>query len=233
MRIRAVLALATIAASATLLAGCASLEPAGPPVPSEQPTAEPSTDPVATWLDGGRGIALVTWGSSSTACTPTAGDVQADGQTITVAFVEPPADLMCTADFVPRATYIPVPKDVDPAQDVTLSFQGAGFDGRVPLYGNAELTGRAAEGRPSAGWFAPDGIVLLTWGSSSCPPVVENIVDDKGGATVTFQTDATKMCTRDFVPRLTVLSVAVAADAADYTLHLSGDSLDGTVKVIG
>lgn len=233
MRIRAVLVLATVVAGVTLLAGCAASEPAGPPVPTEPPTTEPSTDPVATWLDDGRAIALVTWGSSSTACTPAAGDVQADGQTISVTFTEPPADIMCTADFVPRASYIAVPKGVDPAQDVTLSFQGAGFDGRVPLFGDAELKGTAAQGTPSAGWFAPDGIVLLTWGSSSCPPVVENIVDEKGGATITFQTDPTKMCTRDFVPRLTVLNVAVAADPADYVLHLSGDNLDGTVTVIG
>ena len=35
--------------------------------------------------------------------------------------------------------------------------------------------GGQTEGAPSAGWFAPDGIVLLTRGSSSCPPLITNV----------------------------------------------------------
>lgn len=201
------------------------------PAPTAEAPAEPSTDPVATWLNDS-GIALVTWGSSSLACTPAVADVQADGQTLAVTFTEPPAGTMCTADFSPRATYIAVPKGVDPTRDVTVSFQGAGFQGRVPLEGNSALTGTPVEGARGAGWFAPGGIVLLTWGSSTCPPVVQTTAEAKGGATVTFQTDATKMCTRDFVPRLTVLDVTAPADPAGYLLTLSGDSLDGTVEVL-
>ncbi|GAA4481140.1 hypothetical protein [Microbacterium panaciterrae] len=235
MRKRTGLAIAALAATLTLtLAACAQLEPTTPAAPTTAPSAAPSTDPAAAWLDGGRGIALVTWGSSSIACAPAVADVQAEGQTVSVTLAGPAADIVCTADFAPRGTYVAVPQGVDPTKDVALSFQGDTFGGRVPLAGNSAIDGGSkTEGKPSAGWFAPDGIVLLTWGSSTCPPVIEKLVEAKSGATVTFATDATKVCTRDFVPRLTVLGVTTPADPAGYTLTLTGDHLDGEVPVIG
>jgi len=239
MRIRTALAIAALAASATIaLAGCAGLEPVGAPVPTADSTSapEPSTDPAAAWLDGGRGIGLVTYGSSSLACTPVAEDVKADGQTVTVTLAEPDPKAVCTADFAPRATFIGVPASVDPSKDVTVTFQGGGFQGRLPLSGHKDLVaGGSSDGKPSAGWFSDTGILLLTWGSSTCRPVVTDLAEDqdKTGATVTFETDATKICTRDFVPRITMLGVNAPADPAGYTLTLQGDQLDGTVKVIG
>ena len=235
MRNRTGLAFAALAAMLTFaLTGCAELEPAAPPVPTAEATTAPSTDPAAAWLDGGRAIALVTWGSSSTDCTPAVADARAEGQTVTVTLAGPPADTMCTADFAPRATYISVPEGVDPTRDATLAFDGDGFQGRVPLAGSSALaTGGQTDGKPSAGWFAPDGIVLMTWGSSSCPPVVEKVEGADHGATVTFQTDETRMCTRDLAPRLTLLGVTTPADTTGYTLTLKGDHLDGEVPVIG
>lgn len=234
MRTRIGLTIAAIAAALTLaLAGCAEAEPVGAPVPTGDSTPAPSTDPAATWLDGGRGIALVTWGSSSTACTPSAADVQASGQTITVTLGAPSADAVCTADFAPRATYIDVPQGMDATKETTVSFQGDGIQGRIALTGLSAAGTADHAGAPSAGWFASDGIVLLTWGSSSCRPIIQDVQEHDGGATVTFQTDATRACTRDLVPRLTVLGVTAPADPAGYTLTLSGDNLDATVPVLG
>jgi len=239
MRIRTALAIAALAASATLaLAGCAQLEPVSPPVPTADSTTspEPSTDPAAAWLDGGRGIGLVTYGSSSLACTPTAQDVSADGQTITVTLADSDPNAACTMDFAPRATFVGVPEGVDPTKDVTVIFHGGGFQGRLPLAGGSALrAGGSSDGKPSAGWFSENGILLLTWGSSTCRPVVSDLVEDqdKKGATVTFQTDATQVCTMDFVPRITVLGVNAPADPSGYSLTLKGDHLDGKVTVIG
>ncbi|MBS1906129.1 MAG: hypothetical protein JST33_06080 [Actinobacteria bacterium] len=237
MKIRTGLTIAALAASLTIaLAGCTLQEPAAAPVPTADSTSspEPSTDPAAAWLDGGRSIGLVTWGSSSLACAPVAEDVKADGQTITVTLAEPDPKAVCTADFTARATFVGVPEGVDPTKDVTVAFQGAAFQGRLPLAGNSTLkAGGSSDGKPSAGWFSENGILLLTWGSSTCRPVVSDLTEEKAGATVTFQTDATQVCTMDFVPRITVLGVTAPADPADYTLTLKGDHLDGTVKVIG
>lgn len=235
MRIRPALIIAALAASASLaLAGCAQLEPVNAPIPTDRATSapEPSTDPSAAWLDGGKGIGLVTYGSSSLACTPAVEHVDADGQTVTVTLAEADPKAMCTADFVPRATYIGVPEGVDASKDVTVSFDGAGFQGRLTLPGSTALD-HPAQGKPSAGWFSSTGIVLLTWGSSTCPPVVSDLAEEKAGATVTFQTDATKPCTMDYVPRLTVLGVNPPKDPSDYTLTLKGGNLDGEVKVLG
>lgn len=239
MRIRTGLAIAAIAATVTIaLSGCTLQEPAGAPVPV--PTAEstaapaPSTDPAAAWLDGGHGIGIVTWGSSSLACTPTAENVTAEGQSITVTLSTPDPKAVCTADFSPRATFVAVPEGVDPTKDVTVAFQGDQLQGRLPLAGSSAFgAGGQSDGKPSAGWFSDNGIVLLTWGSSTCRPVVGDLTEQKAGATVTFTTDATQACTMDFVPRLTVLGVNTPADPSDYTLTLTGGALDGTVKVIG
>ena len=38
--------------------------------------------------------------------------------------------------------------------------------------------GSSTEYQPSAGWFDDGGLVLLTWGSSSCAPVVESVEAD-------------------------------------------------------
>ena len=100
---------AAIVASAVLglaftLGACATPPAATPDEGTVQsPAPGDVTDPQlgAAWLDGGKHIALVTYGSSS--CVPVADTVTLEGDTIKVEFVEPPADQMCTADFAPRA----------------------------------------------------------------------------------------------------------------------------------
>ncbi|MBS1673619.1 MAG: hypothetical protein JSS74_06605 [Actinobacteria bacterium] len=238
MKIRTPLAIAAVVASVTLaLAGCAGVEPVGDPIPTPDATqtpAQPSTDPSAAWLDGGHAVGLVTWGSSSLACVPKAVDVTGDGQTVQVTLAEPDKNAVCTADFAPRATYVEMPAGVDPTKDVTVSFQGGEFAGRVPLTGLADKsTGGPREMKPSAGWFDPSGIVLLTWGSSTCPPVVGGFDETDGGATVTFSDDMTGPCTMDMAPRLTILGTTTPHTGGEFTLTLTGGHLDGKVTVLG
>jgi len=96
----------------------------------------------------------------------------------------------------------------------------------------AEAPQGQTEYTPSAGWFDDEGIVLLTWGSSSCPPVVNDVQSTDAGATVTFQ-EVDGVCTMDLAPRVTpILLPQEAADGA-FELTLVGGGLDGTVAVHG
>ncbi|MDR6866573.1 putative small secreted protein [Microbacterium resistens] len=240
--------IASLAVSALALAGCTGGSGAGSattqPGTAQPGTAPPASDgpaspdplddePTAAWLDDGRAVALVTWGSSS--CPPRVGEVAGDAQTVTATIVEPDPNIVCTADFAPRATTIVLPAGVDPSKDVTLVTTG-GVETKVRLPGNASLTGtpgQPTEYTASAGWFSATGIVLLTWGSSSCPPVVSGIEERSDGAAVSFSGES-RICTMDMAPRATVLGLSAAPATTDgYTLTLQGDSLDGTVKVIG
>lgn len=230
------------AASALLLAGCASGSPA--PDASENgtsPTGPAETVPAqqaeAVWLDGGRLIGVVTWGSSS--CVPQTGEVAASGQKITVSLSDPAADSdgeqrPCTADLAPRATAFGVPEGVDPRQDVEIELSYAGETTSLELDGEDELTGApgsSTDYAPSAAWFGDDtGIVLLTWGSSTCTPQVDAVEESDTAITVSF-TPNEGVCTMDMVPRLTMLSVTGHDD--DRVLTLVGDNLDGTVRILG
>ena len=70
-----------------------------------------------------------------------ADDASYDAATaVTVTLAEPDPNAVCTTDFIARGTYFEVPEGVDPAKDVTVSFDGAGFQGRVPLSGNSALS---------------------------------------------------------------------------------------------
>ncbi|NLA66346.1 MAG: hypothetical protein GX862_10630, partial [Leucobacter sp.] len=104
------------------------------------------------------------------------------------------------------------------------------------LDGNAQLTGIAGESTdyaPSAGWFDDHSLVLLTWGSSSCQPVVESVQAEGQTGTVTFVTED-RACTMDMAPRTTIIAFDGIDDDAegDFVLTLVGDNLDGTLNVI-
>ena len=243
---RFALSVSTVLAAAALVTGCVST-PGAPTSTSEpQPEQSQSTDAPhtgddieAAWLDGGRMFAVVTWGSST--CVPAAGEVTADGQTVTVALDEGDTDQACTDDLVPRASLATLPDGVDPTKDVELIVTLGDFTDDVDLDGSAAVAAGAAEYEPSAGWFDDEGIVLLTWGSSTCAPIVENVEADARTATVTFATED-RMCTMDMAPRATIISVGDLDDGDDddadtddddkFTLTLVGDNLDGTVAVI-
>ena len=240
---RLVLSASAALAAALLIVGCSSSPGSGAPTGSPEPGDSGTTTPVegdeieAAWLDDGRLFAIVTWGSST--CVPIVDEVSAEGQKVTVALADAPSggeeEVPCTADLAPRASIGGLPEGVDPTKDVEFVVTFGDITEDVELDGNAALTGvpgESTEYAPSAGWFDDNGIVLLTWGSSTCAPVVENIEVQDGGATVTFET-ADGVCTMDMAPRATILGVDDHDDDDEsFTLTLVGDNLDGTVEVI-
>lgn len=210
----------TLAASALLLlgalalAGCATT-PGGaavPPAASEEPPSDqaPADDSEleAAWLNASS-IALVTYGSSS--CLPIVGEVTGDGQSVTVSLTDP-EDAVCTMDYSPRASFIPLPTGLDAAQEVEIVVTGDyrgdvdldGIEGEVP-----PASGEEFDMQPAAGWFDDAGIVLLTYGSSSCPPVFASVGIGADGAVeaVVAEPVPDQVCTADMAPQLSVLHI--------------------------
>lgn len=216
-----------------VLAGCASS-------PSATPSSTPSTGDStqveidAAWLDDGRIIGLVTTGSST--CVPAADEatLQADGS-LAVTLVEPDADTACTRDLVPRVTLVEVPEGVDPSEDLAITVTGDGYSGSADLEGVEGLTGGGmTDYLPSAGWTGTDGqFVLLTWGSSTCVPVVSDVAaSGPAEVTVTFQTPAAdQVCTMDMAPRATVAFVEGLEEDVDVSLVLAGSPEFDNVRV--
>jgi ABC-type transport system substrate-binding protein len=206
------------------LAGCASTPSAAP---SSASTASGSTDAEidAAWLDDGRIIGLVTTGSST--CIPAADEatLQADGS-LAVTLIEPDADTACTRDLVPRVTLVELPEGVDPSKDLAITVTGDGFAGSTDLEGVEGLAGGGmTDYLPSAGWTDTDGqFVLLTWGSSSCAPVISEVAaSGPAEVTVTFETPAAdQVCTMDMAPRAAVAVVDGLEEDSDVSLVLAG-----------
>lgn len=212
------------------LAGCASTPSAAP---SSTPTAGADADMSAAWLDDGRLIGLVTTGSSS--CVPVAdGATLEDDGSIAVTLVEPDADTACTRDLVPRVTLVEVPEDVDPAEDLSITVTGDGYSGSTDLMGVDGLAGGMTDYLPSAGWTDTDGqFVLLTWGSSSCAPVIaDGAASGPAEVTVTFETPpADQVCTMDMAPRATVAVIEGLEDDSDVSLVLTGSPEFDNVRI--
>ena len=215
------------------LAGCAS-NPAS--APSSTPTTGDSTEVEidAAWLDDGRIIGLVTTGSST--CIPAADEatLQADGS-LAVTLVEPDADTPCTRDLVPRVTLVEVPEGVDPSHDLAITVTGDGFTGSTDLEGVEGLAGGGmTDYLPSAGWTDTDGqFVLLTWGSSSCVPVISEVAaSGPAEVTVIFETPAAdQVCTMDMAPRATVAVVGGLEEDSDVSLLLAGSPEFDNVRI--
>lgn len=229
-------------AGIALIAGCASspgsTTPSSTPAPTSASDDSDDFEIDGTILDDGRMFAVVTWGSSSLACVPQVGDVSANGQTVEVTLEDVAgADEVCTADYTPRASIGALPEGVDPTKEIILNVTYGDVHDDVDLDGDAAFTatpGSPTDYLPSAGWFDDGALVLLTWGSSTCPPVVESLEGAGAAGTVTFATDDTKPCTMDMAPRGTI--IAFAEDEVDddaFTLTLVGGALDGTVQVRG
>ncbi|WP_308798435.1 hypothetical protein [Agromyces silvae] len=233
------LGLAVVAAS--LLTACAT--PGGPgsaPAPSASADADGDTSTEAeleaAWLDHGRVVGIVTEGSST--CVPSAGEVAYAGGVLEVQFVEPPAGTACTRDLVPRVTLVSLPEDVDPTQELEIRVTGEGYHGDVDLDGVAGLDPSGeTDYQPSAGWTDADGqFVLLTWGSSGCPPVVEDVAAaSPTEVTVTFQTPPSdQMCTADMAPRGTLITVDGVEDGDETSAILTGAEFDDVrVPILG
>ena len=240
--IRPVVSAVAVLAAALLMAGCTSspgaTSPTSSSAPQESGTPAPTTgDEVeAAWLDDGRMFAIVTQGSST--CIPAVETVTADGQTVTVALaVTEGEDAACTADFAPRASVGALPEGVDPTEDVEFVVTLDGRTDDVDLDGDAALTGvpgSPTEYAPSAGWLDDGSLVLLTWGSSSCAPVVEAVEGSGATGTVTFTTAEDQVCTMDMAPRATLIAFGDdQVDDDDFQLTLVGANLDATVAVRG
>jgi hypothetical protein len=223
--------LGALALVSLALAGCASTTSGGSP--SDEPSASssviPDPDLGAAWLDNGRMIGLVTLGSST--CVPGAETptVNSDG-VLEVTLTAPDAGEACTSDLVPRVTLVDAPTDVDPSQDLQIQVTGDNYYGEVELDGVDGLTpGGETDNQPSAGWATAAGqFVILTWGSSTCVPVMEDIkATGPAEVTVTYQTPPDdQVCTMDMAPRAQVAAVNDLEDDSDVVLILSGAEFD-------
>lgn len=233
------IAAALLLGAALTLSGCA----AGPTEPTSPGEAESPSEPglgpeyeaEAVWLDNGRMIGVVTWGSSS--CVPYVGEPTASGQDITVSLsdtLEGEEERVCTADMAPRVSVIGVPAGVNPSEDAEVQVDFDGQQLALELDGDDVLAGVPGESTDylaSAAWMRDEaGIVLLTWGSSTCPPIVQKIEESSDGVVATFQTQDGP-CTMDMAPRVTILGMSDAGNGS--ILTLVGDNLDTTVQVVG
>ncbi|WP_438352235.1 hypothetical protein [Microbacterium sp. CJ88] len=230
---RRVLALAAaLALSALAFVGCASTTAGSNPT-TDASTPTPVGELAAAWLDDGRAIGIVTWGSST--CIPVAGEpVFKDGVlTIGLSDVE---GQVCTQDYVARGTLVTLPAGVDPAKELKVAVTGA-YAGDLVVAGDATLAPAAAvEYLPTAGWFSSDGFLVLTWGSSTCVPQLEKAVaSGKAEVTATFVTPpADQVCTADMGPRVTVGAVTGLEATSSVHLVLAGGGLDGMqVSIVG
>jgi len=224
---RAMAAAALLALGALTLAGCAG-EQTG--AGSDPGGSEIEVD--AGWVDGGRMIALVTQGSST--CVPTATDVTvaADG-TLDVTLHDPEGDVVCTRDYVPRATLVGLPEGVDAGAqlDIVVTYGDAGRgEADLDAYAGAPV----AEYSPSAGWIDDDQFAIVTWGSSSCAPVIESVdATSAAEVAVTFVTPAEdQVCTADMAGRVVLATVqGVEDDEATVTLTGGGPEFAQPVTI--
>lgn len=188
----------------------------------------------AAWLDGGRMIGLVTSGSST--CVPSAADVAFEAGVLTVTLAEVDPDRPCTRDYVPRLTLVQLPEGVDPAQGLQISTTGA-YVGETDIAAVEGLAGGSeTDYQPSAGWTGADGqFAIVTWGSSGCPPVLEDAaVTGPAEVTVTFQTPpADQICTADMGPRGTLATVTGLESDAGVELVLTGAEFDARIPITG
>lgn len=224
----AIASVAAVFAALLLATGCSS---SGGPQPDAPDSGALEVE--AAWLDGGRAVAVVTRGSST--CVPTVADVTAKGQRVMVELEQAATDAVCTADYTARASLVTLPKGVTPAEDLTLEVTLGGASGRAELTGSAALDGvpgEPTEYQPSAGWFDDTGLVLLTWGSSSCPPVIDSAEANGGAGTVVFVTED-RLCTMDMGPRTTLVEFGDLERSAtdNFVLTLVGDGFDAQIPV--
>jgi hypothetical protein len=215
---------------AAALAACTTVPPA-----DQAPAGGGETELEAAWLDGGRMVALVTMGSST--CVPTAVVGPYSAGVLEVTLADDPEATACTRDLVPQVNLLELPPEVDPTQDLEIRVTGDGYGGDTDLDGISGLTaGSTTDSLPSAGWLDDGAFVILTWGSSSCLPVVASSeATGPSEVTVTFEQPAQdQACTMDFVPRGTLASVSGLEDDDSATLTLVGDGLDATgITILG
>ncbi|WP_298745076.1 hypothetical protein [uncultured Microbacterium sp.] len=222
--------LALLGAGALAFSGCAST-PAAPGASGGSDDSSTELEVDAAWLDGGRMVAIVTQGSGT--CVPTASSVtlQADGS-VAVTLEDPAGDTACTRDLVPRATGVQLPEGANGDLELELVVTYGDLRGDTDL--DSYSGGPVEEYAPSAGWVDDGQFALLTWGSSSCAPMVQDATVAEGNQiTVTF-TDppADQVCTADMAPRVTLVAVDDVEDnVVDLTLTGGGVEFETPVQL--
>ncbi|MDJ1113847.1 hypothetical protein [Microbacterium dauci] len=215
------------------LTGCAT-----PAAPGDAPSSVPDggAPPLsdwevdAAWLNGGSMIALVTYGSSS--CVPTLVDAKADAGVLVVELADANAN-GCTDDLVPRPLAVPVPSGIDASAEVEVQVSMGEAYADVDL--DPYTAGPVEEFTPSAGWLDDDAVAILTWGSSSCVPVIEDVsVPSAASVVVRFaKPDLEQVCTMDMAPQLTVAMLPEGADVDDTATLTLGGLVDAEPLPIG
>ncbi|QKJ18224.1 hypothetical protein [Microbacterium hominis] len=237
---RRILPLAVLLAGGLLLSACATpvgtvgSEPSGSSSPSPSPSASDDdtaeTEVDAAWLDAGRMIGVVTYGSST--CIPRAEEVAMVDGVLEVELRDDPA-AACTRDLAPRASVVALPEGVDPTQDLEIRVTG-GYSGDTDLDGLDAAPSGTTEFLPSAGWVEDGMFVVLTWGSSSCVPELAS-VEATGPAevTATFATPpADQVCTMDMAPRALVATVEGVDDDEAVLVLTGGEFLEVRTPIL-
>ncbi|WP_147261946.1 hypothetical protein [Blastococcus sp. TF02A-26] len=99
-------------------------EPTSPSAPTTGAGAVPTFEPSVAWADGGRHLAVVTYGSSSCPSAPYGIDVVAD-QEIEVRLGSRFSDRdVCTADMSGFVTVVELPSGVSPTKPLTARLAG-------------------------------------------------------------------------------------------------------------
>lgn len=227
--------------AAGALTGCATGAAPGSASPSgtassaapDAETAAPPAGVEAAWLDAGRSVAVVTWGSSS--CPPVAEGATAAGDgTVSVTLADS-ARTDCTRDMAPRATLVSLPAGVDPTGALELTVEGV-VEGRTTLSALPAPPADAGQFAPSAGWVDDALVAIVTYGSSGCPPTVESVSASGSDIVVQFATPpADQVCTMDIAPRVTLADVGEDAPEGEASVVLSGGGMESTdpIPVLG
>ncbi len=213
------------------LTGCAS-GAASPEStsPTDAVAPEPPGGVEAAWVDAGRAIAVVTWGSSS--CVPRVeGEPRVADGALAVDLIEPSQE-PCTRDMAPRATLVTLPGTMEPGQGLTVRVAGAA-EGETTLAALDGAPAASEEFLPSAGWVDASLVAIVTYGSSSCVPAVESVTADGDRVSVQFATPpADQVCTMDYAPRVTLADIGNEAGSGSVSLVLSGGGVQAPDPVV-
>ncbi|KSU56425.1 hypothetical protein [Microbacterium enclense] len=222
--------------AAGALTGCASGAASSSPTSSSSSDAvspEPAGGVEAAWVDAGRAIAVVTSGSSS--CVPSVnGEPQVVDGALVVDLVEP-AQEPCTRDMAPRATLVTLPAGTGATADLAVRVSGA-VEGETTLAALGDVSSASEDLAPSAGWVTSSLVAIVTYGSSSCVPVVESVTADGDRVAVQFAAPpADQVCTMDYAPRVTLADVGAEAGQGEVSLVLSGGNVQAPdpIPVLG
>lgn len=204
------------------------------PPPPTSPANTPGLD--AVWLDGGRTIGLVVNFDVIGVCALFMITSYQDG--VLEVGEHPVGDPGCQTGDGPRVDLL-TPEGIDPTEDLEIHVTTALFSGEVYLPGEPGLVMADANGytgTPSASWFGDGGLVILTRGSTTCPPIFRDaLATGDAEVTATFWTAASpQVCTDDLAPHVTIRQVPGITKHSGAQLILAGTGFDNQkVQIVG